>query len=81
MSIASVCSASDFARFSLNYPPFFIERCWEDNKVLADHLSEKFFGYHKRHGATGVMLMFYLSLDGWNKRKLEDFINANSLNN
>ena len=61
-----------FAVFAFNYPHGFIQQVWEGN--IANHLQSKFNGYYASEGAKGVMMSFYMALDGGNRRMLEEFI-------
>jgi len=65
---------NNFARFSWNFPHKFIDECWKGNPVMANHLNEKFKDYYDRHKTSGVMLMFYMSLDKANKQILDAYI-------
>lgn len=60
-----------------NYHPDFIERAWADNPRMADHLEGKFSMYYNRYGSEGAMLIFYLNLDGENRRILENYVMNN----
>lgn len=63
--------------FCANYPYDFIETVWADNPNMANHLKEKFSDFYSSTGAYGVMLKFYLGLDGENKKILEDWVMNN----
>jgi hypothetical protein len=60
-----------------NYHPDFIEKAWADNPNMADHLKGKFSMYLNRYGSEGAMPIFYLNLDGENRRILENYVLSN----
>lgn len=63
-----------YVMFAYNFPRDFIERVWQDEPNIANHLKEKFSGYYSQYGSQGVLNAFYVNLDGENQRKLEDWI-------
>jgi hypothetical protein len=44
---------------------------------MADHLKGKFSMYLNRYGSEGAMPIFYLNLDGENRRILENYVMNN----
>lgn len=63
-----------FASFSYNYPHNFIKLAFGDWSNLSNHLQSKFNDYYEIYGSRGVMLAFYMNLDGENRLILEKFI-------
>ena len=63
-----------YVLFSYNYPYDFIEKVWEDEPNLANHLKSKFDSYYKNYGARAVMNEFYVNLDSENQSKLDNWI-------
>jgi len=63
-----------FVYFGYNYPYDFIEKVWEDDPLLAEHLKGKFKLYYNQYGPEAVMNKFYVELDAGNQKILEDWI-------
>lgn len=68
--------------FGLNYTPDFIDECWSDDPVLANHLCNKFAicteGLRElRQLSYGVFTRFITMLDQANREKLYQFILEN----
>ena len=57
-----------------NYDYEFIEKAWANDQLMAKHLRSKFDRDYEMVGSYGVMNMFYLDLDGENRRILEDYV-------
>lgn len=57
-----------------NYDYDFIEKAWADNPMMAKHLEAKFDHDYEMAGSYGAMTMFYLDLDGDNRRILEEYV-------
>ena len=54
--------------FTFNYPYDFIERCWSDEPILAEHIRSKFNEYE------GDMNRLYCELDNANSEKLLEWV-------
>jgi len=63
-----------FTLFAFNYTPIFCLKIWGDNPWMANHLNEKFNELYDRHGASGVMVAFYRSLDAENRKIFENYL-------
>lgn len=66
----SMTAINKWVFFAFNYPYDFIERVWEGQSVLINHLKGKFNHYYELYGSRAVMNTFYCELDGTNKQKL-----------
>ena len=66
----------NFMYFGHNYPHDFIEKCWDDDKRLADHLREKFTVFYSRY-TTSTFFKWFMELDERNKVRLLEWITYN----
>lgn len=63
--------------FFTNFPSNFIQKCWEDEPIIIDHLKTKFNSFCEQYGSNvGIHKLFY-ELDRDNQLKLIDWINEN----
>lgn len=68
----------NFAYFTANFPLDFIEKCWENETWLAEHLRSKL--HSKSNGSfisSGAFLRFFLELDQTNQVNLCEWIEKN----
>lgn len=68
-----------FLFFTANFREKFIEDCWADEKVMANHFREKFDGIWFSSSTNGLetMLKFCFALDVTNREKLFRWIDEN----
>ncbi len=69
----------NFAYFTANFPSDFIEKAWNDEPHLAQHLHEKILGYAKDEGfiSAGTFMKWFFDLDAENKEILINWIQNN----
>ena len=65
--------------FMANYPYDFINKCWNDEPWLMNHLIEKFNGYCKNETTLTGFSRFFYNLDTENQVKLLTWIEENYL--
>lgn len=75
----SVKQTINFVYFTANFPSDFIERVWEGNQHIIDHLKMKFKSIIKQSGncSPGTFLKFVFELDGENKEILVKWVENN----
>ena len=66
----------NFMYFGNNYPHDFIEKCWNYDKRLADHLRDKFSDFYLRY-TTYTFFRWFMELDEGNKIHLLEWITHN----
>lgn len=70
----SMTAINKWVFFCMNYPYDFIEKAWEGNTILINHLKGKFNAYYDAYGSRAVMNTFYCELDGNNKKILLEWV-------
>jgi hypothetical protein len=77
--VGRVKAMGKFLYFIANFPRNFIEKCWEDDSLLREHLTEKFLGINKNetYVTLGNMLKFMFELNNGNQMKLFKWIDEN----
>lgn len=67
--------------FTANFPRDFIEQCWDDDKLLANHLREKLMGIVRTspepYTTSGDIIKFCFELDTTSREKLFNWIEEN----
>jgi len=66
-----------FVYFTFNYPNNFMDAFGHKDNHIRKHIEEKFDSYYKKYGSYGVMIKFWIELDGDNRNKLADWIKEN----
>jgi spore maturation protein CgeB len=66
-----------FVYFGYNYPNNWIEKVWEGNAHMIEHLSKKFRQAYEKYGSKAAMNYFYVELDSVNQNILEKWIIKN----
>jgi len=66
-----------YVYFAFNYPNNWIEKIWEGNTHMIEHLNTKFNSAYSRYGSKAAMNMFYVDLDSDNQQIFEDWVMAN----
>ncbi len=72
-------STINFAYFTANFTPDFIQKCWAGNPVLIEHLTFKFLSKSNNSCfiTMGGFMEFFMELSDNNKRQLVDWIDLN----
>lgn len=68
----------NFAYFTANFKPKFVEKCWADDPHIIEHLNSKFLS--KSNGSfidMGGFMRFFMDLDKKNQEKFIIWINEN----
>ena len=71
-------SIQNYVYFCMNYPYDFIEKCWEGDKHLIEHLKPKFKSYYSKFGPSAVMNEFFVNLSSGHQLKLAKWIDENT---
>jgi len=70
-------SIVNFAYFTANFPPKFIESCWIGNQLLIDHLNGKLRSSDGQYISVADFMKFFFELSRDHQIKLVNWIENN----
>ena len=71
-------SIINFAYFTANFPHNFIEKCWENDSYLINHLHDKLITKAENGMIScGSFIRWFFELDRENQIQLTEWINTN----